>query len=48
MKCKKLDGTTVNVTKILFYANCKSSNPLCNASESAYVPAITICYQRLF
>lgn len=48
MECKKSDGTKVTVTKKLFYASCKTSNPLCNANEAAYVPAITVCYQQLF
>jgi len=32
----------------LFYANCPKLNQLCSAKRGAYVPAITVCTQRLF
>jgi predicted membrane-bound mannosyltransferase len=30
-----------------FYPNCTNHNLYCNASAGAYVPAITVCTQRL-
>ena len=51
-RCK----TTANSGKVqysqvglrLFYPNCPKLNTLCSAKRGAYVPAITVCLQRLF
>jgi len=31
-----------------FLVNCPKVNQLCNANSGAWVPAITVCRQRLF
>lgn len=43
MKC----GTRT-VTWRLFYAQCPKLNQLCSRWSKAYVPAVTVCIQRLF
>ncbi len=54
MKCAKPEDTSGNVYFTcarwrIFYPNCgRNLNGLCNPQAGAYVPAITICTQRLF
>lgn len=37
-----------HVTWRLFYADCPKINQLCNKKSNAFVPAITVCNQKLF
>lgn len=48
LKCKKPDGTKINVTYRLFYPNCPKLHQFCNPLAGAYVSAITVCRQRLW
>lgn len=41
------DGYTYTKSKI-FYTRCKSLQSLCSSKSNAYVPAITVCIERLF
>lgn len=52
MRCKYLDSNgdqqVATVTWRLFYPACGRLNQRCNALLGAYVPAVTVCLQRLF
>ena len=51
MNCKKPDGTFTTTTWAFFYAQCtpiQQALGLCSANAGAWVPAITICTQRLY
>lgn len=52
MRCLKSGtGPTAVYTQVtwrLFYADCPKINQLCSKNSNAYVPAITICNQKLF
>lgn len=51
MKCKKPDGTFTTVTYKFYYAQCTRNLQilnLCSGSRGAWVPAVTVCQQRLF
>ncbi len=55
MSCTYYNATTqskqkTSVTWKIFYPACPKINPykICNSLGGAYVPAITICTQRLF
>ena len=51
MRCKKSDGTYTTVTWKYFYPSCNRISQalgLCSSTNGAYVPAIIVCYQRLF
>lgn len=51
MKCKKPDGTYTTTNWLYFYPNCGrilQSLGICSAKAGAYVPAITVCNQRLY
>lgn len=53
LKCvKELDDEGEKVfncaTMRLFRVNCSKINRQCNTISAAYVPAITVCSQRLF
>lgn len=39
--------TFEEVTKKLFFVSCRNTAFLCNSNVSAFVPAITVCNQRL-
>lgn len=39
--------TFEEVTKKIFFVNCRRSNLQCSSNVSAFVPAITVCNQRL-
>jgi len=41
----KITGT---VSMIEFKANCPRGNRLCSSNSRAFVPAVTVCAQRLF
>lgn len=40
--------TYQDVTYRFFYVNCPKSSFNCSAQSGAWVPAITVCNQRLF
>jgi hypothetical protein len=44
------DGTPIFgcVSMQLFFVSCNTTNSLCNSKSSAFLPAITVCTQRLF
>lgn len=51
MRCKKPDGTYTTVTWRYYYPSCSRNLQLlnlCSASRGAWVPAVTVCQQRLF
>lgn len=51
MRCKKPDGTYTTVTMLYFYPVCGrilQALGVCSAKAGAFVPAITVCNQRLF
>jgi len=51
MRCKKDDGTFTTTTWVYYYPQCTRANVvsgLCAGKSGAYVPAITVCIQRLF
>jgi len=51
MRCKKADGTYTTVSMLYFYPVCGKvlqSLGICSAKAGAWVPAITVCNQRLF
>lgn len=51
MRCKKPDGTYTTIRWLFFYPNCGAilqSLGQCSSTAGAYVPAITVCTQRLF
>lgn len=52
MRCKYTDANGQaayrTVTWKLFYPNCSNTNLQCNSINGAYVPAITVCLQRLW
>lgn len=51
MRCKKDDGSYTTTTWLYFYPNCGrilQALGICSAKAGAYVPAITVCNQRLF
>lgn len=51
MRCQKADGTYTTVTWKYFYPKCSKisqSLGLCSAVNGAYVPAIIVCYQKLY
>ncbi len=46
MKCtRKINGSVVstNVTMQLYFKDCYNKNLLCNNSDSAFLPALTVC-----
>ena len=51
MKCKKDDGTFTVTSWKYFFTQCTRNQQalgLCSAISGAWVPAITVCNQRLF
>ena len=51
MNCKKPDGTYTVASWIYFYTQCttiQNALGICSAKSGAYVPAITVCAQRLW
>lgn len=47
-KCKKPDGNVECIKWRFFYPDCPRLNLLCNPLSGAWVPAVTVCDQRLF
>ncbi len=46
MKCTRIiAGTTIvtTVTMKVYFKDCSNRNLLCNSSDSAFLPAITVC-----
>jgi hypothetical protein len=48
LRCRKDNGTYTCVTWKIFYAACHRGQFNCNTNSAAFVPAVTICAQRLF
>lgn len=51
MRCKKPDGTYTTTRWLYFYPQCGrilQALGICSAKAGAYVPAITVCTQRLY
>jgi len=51
MRCKKDDGTYTMTTWKYFTAQCTRNQQalgICSGTSGAFVPAITVCLQRLF
>jgi len=42
------DKSCTCATWKMFYPKCKRSDLICNGRSGAYVPAITVCNQKLF
>jgi len=51
MKCKKDNGSYTTVTWKYYYSGCTKTQQnlgICYANIGAFVPAVTVCNQRLF
>lgn len=46
--CRKPDGSYAIVRWRYFYTNCAKLGKQCSATKGAYLPAVTVCRQRLW
>jgi len=50
MTCTRIIGGQTVVTTVamkIYFKDCSNRNLLCNSSDKAFVPAITVCSQNL-
>jgi hypothetical protein len=47
MRCKNSNNTFYTATWARYYPDCRQRYFFCNAGMSAFLPAITVCYQNL-
>jgi len=48
LPCRKPDGSLTCSKWTYFFADCPKNNMMCSGMSGGYVPAITVCNQRLF
>jgi hypothetical protein len=48
LPCRKPNGVLTCSKWSYFMANCPKGNMMCSGMSGAYVPAVTVCGQKLF